>query len=277
MDIFCRETKPFAPLILNEIGFWLCILKEHALLIYMGLPVEQSELKQEAQQFQRVFENLEQRLCEASGGESFSLFIQTACLAVKNFFDFKRHILHCLLECKICGGCLYPLMLDHMSREAMYFLKLLQKFCNSDMDYLVDEIFSENIFWLRITSEHLAFYRELLDPSERQFRGESDFLRKEYALLGLKARDLGSMHWHYQPTNDLIRFERDISLLTARLQSFQEATGIMTLNCQIVSQINPLLAGHYKRETDHFMEIVELIRKELLNSEQGYAGTRDFD
>jgi hypothetical protein len=133
MDIFCRDVKPFAPLTMPEIKFWLRIMKEHALFIKFGLPCDQCELQEEAQCFFNVFADLEQRSLQVHCAEEFTRFTERTMVAVKNIFAFKRHILHLLIECKICGGCLYPLLLDHISREALYFLKLLRKCCEGDM------------------------------------------------------------------------------------------------------------------------------------------------
>lgn len=278
MDIFCREVRPFAPLIMDEIRFWLRIMQEHAFLICQGLASDQTECKKEAEQFQCVFGDLERRSCQALCGEDFCCFIEESCIAVNKFFIFKRKILHCLIECKICGGCLYPLLLDHMSREALYFLKLLHKFCHSEMPCEVDAIISENIFWLRIMAEHLSFTGILLDPSERRLIDQVQLLREEFEQIGLKARDLGSMLWHYEPTEALIRFEKEVNAATVNLCEFQVAVECAVKQCTAVSSITPLIADHTRRETEHFLAVLELIRKQLANcGEPQAAGCRDYD
>jgi hypothetical protein len=74
--------------------------------------------------------------------EEFMAFVGSIMAAVKNIFSFKRHVFHLLVKCKI-GGYNYPLLIDHISREAMYFLKLLQKIQDGDMKDPVDSIVSE--------------------------------------------------------------------------------------------------------------------------------------
>lgn len=277
MDIFCREVKPFAPLTKNEIRFWLRIMKEHALFIYLGLPCDQAELREEAQRIYNAFEDLEKRLCEIKCGEDFSFFVDRVIIAVNNIFAFKRHLLHLLIDCKICGSCLYPLLIDHISREALYFLKLLHKICNGEMRYPVDAIVSENVFWLRIMADHLKFIRGLLDPSERRLMAQAQILSDRFDQLGLQARDLDSMLWHYKSNNELIRFEKNVTEATVRLRDFKTSAEELIKQCAALSIIPPLLADHVRREAEHFLEILELIREDLLKCEESPICCCDYE
>lgn len=168
MEILCREVIPFPPLTMCEIKFWLRIMREHALFIKLGLPCDQTELQQEAQCFITVFGDLEKQACRVECEQAFVDFVNQTAIVVKNIFAFKRHVLHLLIECKIRGGANYPLLIDHVSREALYFLKLLDKIRDGEMKYPVDAIVSENVFWLKIMADHLKFIRGLLDPSENE-------------------------------------------------------------------------------------------------------------
>jgi hypothetical protein len=277
MDIFCREAVPFVPLAMHEIRFWLRVMKEHALFIYLGLPCDQAELREDAQRLHNVFEDLEQRVCAVHGGEDLTCFVEQVMVAVRNAFVFKRQILRLLIECKICGGCLYPLFVDHLAREALYFLKLLQKFRDSAMRHPVDAMVSENVFWLQIMADHLKFIRGLVDPSERQFLGQLQSLSEEFDQLGLQARDLASMLWHYRPTNDLIRVEKDVMVTTARLRDFLAAAEKLIMEGAALTITPPPLADHVRRETEHFLCVLEQIREALLKDDEPSAGCPDFD
>lgn len=72
-------------------------------------------------------------------------------------------ILHLIIECKI-GGANYPLLIDHISQEAIYFLKLLQKICDGSMECPVDSIVSDNVFWLRHIGRPCQVYCRLACP-----------------------------------------------------------------------------------------------------------------
>lgn len=267
MDIFCREVKPYVPLTMHEVCFWLRIMKEHSLFIKLGLPCDQTKLIAEAQSFYNVFEDLEKKSCQVECEEDFIKFIECVIIAVKNIFVFKRHLLHLLIECRIRGGANYPLLIDHVSREAMYFLKLLEKIRDGEMQYPIDAIVSENVFWIRIMADHLKFIRGLLDPSEREFVSQSDSMSNTFDQLQLHARDFDSMLWRFRPTNDLLRFEKEVTDETQRLRDFKAAAEELIDNCAVLSLIPPLLADHVRREAEHFLEILEIIQNDLIEGD----------
>lgn len=268
MDIFCREVKPFVPLTMRQISFWLRIMKEHSLFIKLGLPCDQTELIREAEQFYAVFSDLEKKSCQVNSEEEFHCFVDLVMTAVKNIFCYKRHLLHLLIECKIRGGANYPLLIDHISREAMYFHKLLQKVRDGEMQYPVDAIVSENVFWLRIMGDHLKFIRGLLDPSERDLVDTVHSLSDKFDQLQLHARDFDSMLWHFQVTNDFWRFEKAVTDSMTELRDFKAAAEELIKECAALSLIPPLLADHVRREAEHFLEILAAIQQEGMECNQ---------
>ena len=263
MDIFCPDVTPYVCPNMHEIRFWLRIMKEHSLFIKLGLPCDQEALIQEAEKFYRVFEDLEKRSQAVSCDFNFRCFVDDVKIAVTHLFTFKRHLLHLYIECKIIGTTNYPLLLDHISREAMYFLKILEKVHDGEMKYPVDSIVSENVFWLRIMADHAKFVRGLLDPSERELVGQADAFSDEFDQLQLHARDLDSMLWHFRPNNDLARFEDTVEKATVRLRDFKAAATELLECCAALAVFPPLLADHVRREADHFLEILELIERDL--------------
>lgn len=263
MDIFCQDVKPFAPLNICEVRFWLRIMKEHSLFIKLGLPCDQTDLISEAQEFYDIFEKLENMAERINCDSSFERFINRVIIAVKNIFCFKRHLLHLLIECKIRGGGNYPLLIDHVSREAMYFLKILEKIHCEEMEYPVDAIVSENVFWLRIMADHLKFIRGLLDPSEREVWGTSNMLSDKFDQLQLHARDFDSMLWHFCPNNDFVRFEKAVTDSTTELRNFKATAEELIQQCAVLSLIPPSLADHVRREAEHFLEILAMIQSDI--------------
>jgi hypothetical protein len=263
MEIICREVRPFPPLDMRQVRFWLRIMKEHALFIRLGLPCEEEALRREAQCFYELFEGLEKKSCQVNCGEAFHAFVEEVMVAVKNIFAFKRHLLCLLVECKIRGGANYPLLIDHISREALYFYKLLQKICDGEMEYPVDAIVSENVFWIRIMADHLKFIRGLLDPSEREAFDQVQALSDKWDSLNLHARDFESMLWHMRPNNDFLRFERTVTDAAEELRDFKALAQELITKCSLLSLIPPLLADHVRREAEHFLAILEAIGGEL--------------
>ncbi|GMA97954.1 DUF2935 domain-containing protein [Pelosinus sp. IPA-1] len=264
MDIFCREVKPYECLNLRRVQFWLRIMKEHALFMKLGFACSDTELIRQAEEFYNVFEDLEKKSCMIKCDEEFMDFVCRIMVAVKNIFAFKRHVLHLIIECEI-GGYNYPLLIDHISREAMYFLKLLEKIKDGDMKCPVDSIVSDNVFWLRHMADHARFIVGLLDPSERGFVEQANDFAVKFEQLQLQARDLDSMLWHFRPNNDLVRFEMDATNATIQIRDFKKAARDLISCCKVVSLIPPLLADHVLREAEYFLEILDLIREDLQN------------
>lgn len=264
MDIFCRDVKPYESLNLRRVQFWLRIMKEHSLFMKLGFACSDVELIQQAEEFYNIFGDLEKQSCKIKCDEDFMAFVCRIMVPVKNIFCFKRHVLHLIVECEI-GGYNYPLLIDHISREAMYFLKLLQKIHDGDMNSPVDAIVSDNVFWLRHMADHARFIAGLLDPSERGFVEKANAFAVQFEQLQLQARDLDSMLWHFRPTNDLIRFEMDATNATIQIRDFKEAARDLISSCKVVSLIPPLLADHVLREAEYFLEILEQIKHDIPN------------
>lgn len=267
MDIFCRGVKPFPPLVLAEIRFWLRIMRDHARFLDLGLPGTEGTLKAEAQRFYAVFADLEERAGAATGEADMAGLVAVSTLAVQRFFCFKRHILHLLTDCRLGGAWLYPLFVDHLSREALYFRKLLRKCAGGGMPCRVDAAVSENIFWARAIADHLKFVRGLVDPSERAMVSLAEVLGVRFDRFNLQARDLASMLWHYRPNNELVRFEKDFRLAVGEANEFARAVEGLTGRCATASLIPPLLADHVRREGEHGLAVLELIREYLLQED----------
>ncbi len=263
MEIICKEVRPYPPLDLHQVCFWLRILTEHALFIRLGLPCDAKELRKEAQCFYDLFQELQEKAKQLGCDEAFRALVEEIMVAVKNFFAYKRHLLCLLVECKIRGGANYPLLIDHISREALYFYKLLQKICDGEMKYPVDAIVAENVFWIRHMADHIKFIQGLLDPSEREVLEQVQALSSKWDSLNLHARDFESMLWHMRPNNDFRRFEKTVTDATRELRDFKAAATELIKQCEVLSLIPPLLADHVRREADHFLEILEAISGEL--------------
>lgn len=267
MDIFCREVKPYECLNMKRVQFWLRIMKEHSLFMKLGFACSDKELIGQAEDFYKTFEELEKRSCNINCDKDFMTFVSKIMVEVKNIFTFKRHVLHLLIECEI-GGYNYPLLIDHISREAMYFWKLLQKIQDGEMKHPVDSIVSDNVFWLRIMADHARFIVGLLDPSERGFVEKANAFAVQFEQLQLQARDLDSMLWHFHPNNDLIRFEQDVKQATIQIRDFKKAAKDLISCCRVISLIPPLLADHVLREAEYFLEVLEQIQRDIPNMDR---------
>ena len=81
--------------------------------------------------------------------------------------NFKQDVLVLIITGRIAGFNL-PLLVDHIRREAEYFIMTLTHINQGIDDPIEASIVRENIFWLRIMMDHHRFIRHLLDPSQRE-------------------------------------------------------------------------------------------------------------
>lgn len=87
----------------------------------------------------------------------------------------------------------FPLLVDHVSREAFYFRNRLEELNTGRLEPLPDAIIDENVFFLRIMADHAKFISHLLDPSERKLVDQANEFSHDFDQLLFQAKDLESM------------------------------------------------------------------------------------
>lgn len=257
--------QPVEVLNLEEVRFWLRIMQEHSVFIRNGLPCDQTELISDAQGFYDAFHALYCRAEKSLNDKKFRELVAEATALVATFRDFKRHLLELMLTCQL-GGSNFPLFLDHMAREAEYFLQLLNKIGEGKTALREAAIPLENAFWLRIMAEHAAFIVHLLDPSERRLIAEADRYVEEFDQLLLQGWDFVSMlNNNVGDVRSFWRFLCDVRRSVAELRDFQKMAEELIEKCRLVSIIPELLADHMRREADHFLMILSLMEKRVMH------------
>ncbi|MEC2350283.1 DUF2935 domain-containing protein, partial [Bacillus toyonensis] len=81
---------------LNEIRFWSRIMKEHSFFLRLGFRCEDTQLIEEANQFYRLFEHIEQiaySYTNETDPEQIKRFNSEVQQAATNIWGFKRKIL----------------------------------------------------------------------------------------------------------------------------------------------------------------------------------------
>jgi len=252
--------EPLEPLNLEGVKFWLRIMQEHAFFIKAGLPCDQTEFIDEAQAFYQEFESLRVRAERIQSDKKFTELVNDAQALVKEFHGFKRNLLHMMLECKL-GGWNFPLLLDHMAREAEYFLRLLDKIKCNKATINGGSKAQENAFWLRIMADHAKFISHLLDPSEANLIATANAFSQEFDALFIQGRDFSSMLHCYPEVPAFKRFVQDVRAATVRLRDFKRAAEEMIVECRLVGVIPALLADHVRREADHFLGMLPMMEK----------------
>lgn len=174
---------------------------------------------------------------------------QQAIFATQGLIGFKTIILNNVLTCRIFTNN-YPLLIDHILREARLFVSLLERLqCRAEVD-LAAEMVMQEAFWNRIMAEHAKFIRGLLDPTEVQLFNTADNFGKQFDILTAEAEALV-----YRAAGlPIVTEESKQATISIRDFKSQGTEGLIT--CKIRSIILPLLGDHVLREANHYLHLL---------------------
>ncbi|WP_085507230.1 DUF2935 domain-containing protein [Thalassobacillus devorans] len=258
-------SNPIVERSLDEIRFWSRIMKEHALFLSLGFTYEQAQLIAEAQQFITLFERIEEKLARFNVNsdiqqvKSFNNEVYQAAVAI---WGYKRKVLGLTLRCEITTNN-YPLLVDHISREAAYFANRLRDLNEGKLAPEPDTIIQENLFFLRIMADHAKFIGHLLDPSERKLVDQAREFSHDFDQLVFQAIDLDSMRPQSETVPLMDQFLDQNRVSVVSLRDFKKTARELIEACRIKSNIHPLLADHTFREAERFLEIIDLFDSHL--------------
>lgn len=164
--------------------------------------------------------------------------------------QFKRSLLDAVLACQVYTTN-YPLLIEHILREAILYLHMVQRLQTQESIDLAREAYELEAFWNRQMAEHALFIRGLLDPSEHNliviandFAGEFNKLTAE-AIKALNK------------TLPLKKVTEQSLDATRRLRDFKREGTQGILECKIRSIIIPLLGDHVLREANHYLRLLK--------------------
>ncbi|MDF2925476.1 MAG: hypothetical protein K0R57_4390 [Paenibacillaceae bacterium] len=251
---------------LDEIRFWSRIMKEHSLFLKLGFRCEDTQLIQEANGFYAVFEQIEAKshaFSVATDPQQIRTFNSEVHNAACHIWVFKRKVLGLILTCKLPGANNFPLLVDHISREANYFRNRLCELNNGQLEPLADAIIDENVFFLKIMADHAKFIGHLLDPSERKLVDQARAFSEDFDQLLWQAQDLSSMRPQSQTQPILSQFLDQNRVSVVSLRDFKKTARDLIDACRIKSIIHPLLADHVYREAERFLTIIDMFENHL--------------
>lgn len=176
--------------------------------------------------------------------------------ALSQLIDFKTELLQNVLNCSIFTVN-YPLLIDHILREARLYFDLLEKLQNRVKFNLYKEVARQESFWNRIMAEHAKFIRGLLDPTEETLIETAHKFGKEFDELTKQSLKLND---HVSELKTLTKKALDE---TKDIRDFKRQGTEGLLNCQIRSIILPLLGDHTLREANHYLRLLKYFKKEL--------------
>jgi hypothetical protein len=186
--------------------------------------------------------------------EKVRLVNQNAMSATRNLIRYKTRVLNEILKCTLYNTN-YPLLIEHIRREAILFVDLLNKLQNNaEPTNLLEDAINQEAFWNRIMGEHSEFIRGYLDPTEVALFNAADNFANRYEELNNRLEANNSVQGLNSLSNDAL-------VLTKQIQEFKTAGTVGIIDCKIRSLILPLLGDHTVREANHYLKLLETFKQ----------------
>lgn len=224
---------------------------ERATEFYSGIQIDSGLTKMELSLGQNINPSVAIPLLDQVSNLNQKAITATTVLA-----DYKSKLLQDILSCKLFTFN-YPLLIDHILREARLYLKLLHQLQNRQVINILDDIIDQQKFWDRIMAEHAKFIRGLLDPTEEALFDTAHKFGKEFDELTKLALTMTDQ------TTILPQLSQRTYEATVSLRDFKAAGTEGLLKCTIKALIVPLLGDHVLREANHYLRLLNTFNRRL--------------
>jgi len=188
--------------------------------------------------------------------DQVSALNQKAITATTILAGYKSKLLQDILSCKLFTFN-YPLLIDHILREAQFYLKILYQLQNREVVNLLEDIIDQEKFWDRIMAEHAKFIRGLLDPTEVELFDTANRYGKMFDSLTAQAMTMT------EQTTILPQLSSKTYKATISLRDFKTAATEGLLQCKIKALAVPLLGDHVLREANHYLRLLNTFNRRL--------------
>lgn len=186
--------------------------------------------------------------------QSVAIINQKSMGLINGLIQFKSTILSNVLACKMFTAN-YPLLIDHILREAKFYLRIVQRLQNREMINIEKDMMEQELFWNRIMGEHAKFIRGLLDPTENDLFNLANNFGKEFDQLTAEAKAAMDMNVPLEKVTD------DSLKATSAIRDFKAQGTQGLVECKIKSIIIPLLGDHTLREANHYLRLLKIFKK----------------
>ena len=170
---------------------------------------------------------------------------------LKGLINFKQKVLNGVLSCNLFTVN-YPLLIEHILREANLYLSLVNDLENR-VDIDLKDTRETELFGDQIMMEHSQFIRGLLDPTEEELIDTANDFAHEFKDLIKEAK--------YATDATINSVTNETLDKTTQLKNFKQAGTEGISSCKIRSIILPLLADHVLRESNHYIRLLESYKK----------------
>jgi hypothetical protein len=170
---------------------------------------------------------------------------------VSGLVNFKTKLLSDVIACRIFTSN-YPLLIDHILREAKFYFMLISRLQNHEEINLEKEAYEQEAFWNRIMAEHSKFIRGLLDPTENELINTANNFGKVFDKLTQEALEA------MDKVIPISKVTEDSLEETKNIQKFKQQGTQGLIECKIKSIIIPLLGDHTLREANHYLRLLRI-------------------
>ncbi|MCE5222118.1 MAG: DUF2935 domain-containing protein [Clostridium sp.] len=173
---------------------------------------------------------------------------------IKGLARFKSRLLSDVISCRVFT-INYPLLIDHILREAKFYFQLVQRLQSCEEIDLEREAYEQETFWNRIMAEHSKFIRGLLDPTEDELINTANNFGHQFDKLTREAIHAMNQSMPISKVTD------DSYKATVAISKFKAQGTQGLVECKIKSIIIPLLGDHTLREANHYLRLLKIFKK----------------
>ncbi|HEX9062661.1 MAG TPA: DUF2935 domain-containing protein [Clostridia bacterium] len=179
---------------------------------------------------------------------------QQIIVHLRTAIETQKMLINNVLSCKMFAN-MYPLMMEHVTREAEHYLGHLQTLERRQSLIGGPRTAARGeIFWNNIMAEHAKFIRGLLDPKEERLIQKANRFAGEFDELVRAARAA------YDRLELLPQVTRRSMAATKSIRDFKEQGTLGIIECKIRSIILPLLSDHVLREANHYLKELRMFK-----------------
>lgn len=179
---------------------------------------------------------------------------QRAMELTKALAEFKTRLLSDVICCRVFTSN-YPLLIDHILREAKFYFNIIQKLQSREEIDLERDMYEQESFWNRIMAEHSKFIRGFLDPTENELINTANNFGNEFDKLTREAKEA------MNKTIPISKVTEDSLKATIEISKFKVQGTQGLVECKIKSIIIPLLGDHTLREANHYLRLLKIFKK----------------
>lgn len=178
---------------------------------------------------------------------------QKAVVLTTSFAEFKAMVFDQVTKCCLFTN-LFPSQYLHMRREALFYLKILNRVQHNQFVDARVELFEQKLFWDEIMGEHAQIICHLLDPSEKELNSKAKDFARKFEHLEQKMKGEGI------PASQLERLRKENIRATSAIAEFKAMGTDLLMACQIKSLLSPLLTDHTLREAYYYLRILKTLK-----------------